>query len=218
MAESTLHQQLKAHYAASTSRTEVRVGRYRIDAIVRGRLIEIQFSSLASIRHKIRELLAEHRVLVVKPIIARKRIVKLARAGGDEIGRRMSPKRCGPISIFDELVYFTDVFPHRRLTLEAPLVEIDELRFPKRRRRLDYSVHDRRLAKLGDIVRLKTRADLWKLAAPRGLEDTFHTANLAQRLNVPRWQAQRIAYCWRHMGVVEAVGKSGASILYRRAA
>jgi hypothetical protein len=52
---------------------------------------------------------------------------------------------------------------------------------------------------------------------PRRMPRQFHTAHLAERLNTPRWTAQRIAYCLRQMGAVEVVGKTGNAILYRYA-
>jgi hypothetical protein len=39
---------------------------------------------------------------------------------------------------------------------------------------------------------------------------------LSERLEAPRWIAQRIAYCLREMGSVEVVGKQGNAIVYRR--
>jgi hypothetical protein len=74
--ECTMHRQLKAWIAGENAPQEVRVGRYRADAVVEGRLIEVQVSSLAALSRKLAELLDEHRVRVVKPIVARKTIVK----------------------------------------------------------------------------------------------------------------------------------------------
>jgi hypothetical protein len=56
---------------------------------------------------------------VVKPLIARKTVVRLDGPGGLVLGQRLSPRRCRPLDLFHELVYFTRVFPHPRLTLEA---------------------------------------------------------------------------------------------------
>ena len=80
--ETSLHRQLKEHYAPDVTQTEVVLGNYRIDAIHRGRLIEIQHGSLAAIRDKIAALLENHRVTVVKPIVALKHLVKLKKRGG----------------------------------------------------------------------------------------------------------------------------------------
>jgi hypothetical protein len=46
----------------------------------------------------------------------------------------------------------------------------------------------------------------------------FHTGHLAESLQVHRWMAQRIAYCFRQMGAVREVGKRGNSRLYEFAA
>ena len=75
--ETSLHRQLKAHYAAKAGQQEVVCGDYRIDAVRRGQLIEIQHGSLAAIRNKIARLLEDNRVKVVKPIVAKKYLVKL---------------------------------------------------------------------------------------------------------------------------------------------
>ena len=88
----SLHQQLKAHYVAESDQHEVVVGGYRIDAVDRqGRLIEIQCATLSAIRDKIRRLVEEHDVIVVKPLAARKKITMLHRRGGDIVSSRFSP-------------------------------------------------------------------------------------------------------------------------------
>ena len=65
--ETSLHRQLKHHYAADSDSVEVTVDGYRIDAIdANGMLIEIQHSGLGSIRNKIKVLLANgHHVRVI---------------------------------------------------------------------------------------------------------------------------------------------------------
>ncbi|MEZ6112541.1 MAG: hypothetical protein R3C99_16235 [Pirellulaceae bacterium] len=78
--ETTLHRQLKLHYAPDVSACEVTLGSYRIDVMGDGELIEIQHGSLAAIRDKVADLLGQHRVRVVKPIVIRKRLVKLQRS------------------------------------------------------------------------------------------------------------------------------------------
>lgn len=218
--ETSLHRQLKARYAASPAEQEVGCDGYRIDAVSNGQLIEIQHGSLAAIRDKILALLKKHRVTVVKPIIARKQLVKLVRRGGKVVERRLSPKRGQLLDVFDELVYFTHVFPHKRLTLEVLLVEVEELRYPghgrrRRRRSRDFQVEDQRLLSVVEVHRFRTLADLRKVL-PRQLPDTFHTGHLAECLEVTRRTAQGIAYCLREMGAIKSVGKQGNALLYRQ--
>lgn len=218
--ETSLHQQLKRRYAGPDAQLEVRCGNYRIDAVVDDVLIEIQHGSLAAIRDKIRILLKKkHTVLLVKPLIERKRLVKRAKKGGAVIDRRFSPKRGTLLDLFDELVYFRNVFPHPRLTLEAVLVEVEEWRYPghgrrRRRRSGNFVVEDRRLTAIGQSLQLQTRADLWAMM-PKRLPKPFHTGHLARQLGVERWVAQKIAYCLRETGTVRQVGKQGNTLLYQ---
>jgi len=218
--ETSLHRQLKQHYARDDSQVEVACEGYRIDAIRGGRLIEIQHGSLAAIRDKIATLLENHRVTVVKPIVALKHLIKLDRRGGKVVDRRKSPKRGQLLDVFDELVYFTRVFPHRKLVLEVALVEVEELRFPghgrrRRRRANDFQVEDQRLVEIVGINRFRTLADL-RSVLPRSLPAPFHTGHLADGLEVRRHIAQRIAYCLRETGAIHPVGKQGNAVLYSR--
>ncbi len=218
--ETSLHRQLKEHYAEDAGQLEVACEGYRIDAVREGELIEIQHGSLAAIRDKIAALLGKHRVTVVKPIVAKKNLIKLDQRGGKVVDRRLSPKRGQLLDVFGELVYFTRVFPHKRLTLEVALVEIDELRYPghgrrRRHRKNDFQVEDQRLLSVVETHRFRTLRDLRKLL-PHDLPATFHTGHLAESLSVHRDVAQRIAYCFRETGAIHPVGKQGNAVLYRR--
>ena len=218
--ETSLHRQLKEHYAADSSQQEVALQGYRIDAVRNGALIEIQHGSLAAIRDKIADLLEDHRVTVVKPIVALKQLVKLDKRAGKVLERRKSPKRGQLLNLFDEMVYFTRVFPHPRLVLEVALVEVEELRYPghgrrRRRRKNDFQVEDQRLTQIVEKHRFRTLADLRKLL-PQGLPGKFHTGHLAERLQVNRDVAQRMAYCMRETGAIHIVGKQGNALLYSR--
>ena len=219
--ETSLHRQLKDHYRSPGAELEVTLSNFRIDVVVGEKLIEIQHGSLAAIRDKVSQLLSTHELLVVKPIIARKLLVKRSRKRGKIVSRRKSPKRGTVLDVFDELVYFTKVFPHPRLTLEVPLVVVEEWRYPghgrrRRRRQSDYLVEDQVLVDVEQVYRFRTAADLGELL-PRNLPAPFHTGQLATRLGVQRWVAQRIAYCLRHMGGIRSVGKQRNAWLYERA-
>jgi hypothetical protein len=218
--ETSLHRQLKERYAAGGGLTEQRLGRYRIDVVRGNQLVEIQLSSLSSIRDKINALLKKHDVLVVKPIIIRKHLVKRKREGGQVVSRRRSPKQRTLLDVFEELVHFTRVFPHKRLTLEVLLVEIEEWRFPGhgRRRRYrdnDHEVEDQHLLEVHGVHEFRSAADLCRLLPPT-LPKPFHTGHIADGLSVDRWVAQRMAYCLRNTGALKQVGKLGGAWLYEQ--
>jgi hypothetical protein len=216
--ETSLHRQLKQHYATEGALIEQRLGRYRID-VVRGKeLVEIQLASLTSIRDKIAALVKKHDVLVVKPVIMTKHLVKQQRAGGKVVSRRRSPKSRTLLDVFEELVHFTRVFPHKRLTLEVVLIEIEEWRYPGhgrrwRRRDNDHLVEDQHLLHVHEVHRFRTAADLRRLL-PAALPQPFHTGHLAEGLGIQRWVAQRMAYCLREMKAIRQVGKQGGAWLY----
>ncbi|MHC4399842.1 MAG: hypothetical protein ACYTG0_09190 [Planctomycetota bacterium] len=216
--ETSLHRDLKTMYAGQEARFEVRLGGYRIDVVSDDVLVEVQHGSLAAIRDKVAALLRNHRVLVVKPIVASKRLVKLRAKGGPVTGRRKSPKRGQILDLFDDLVYFTRVFPHQRLTLEVVMVDVEEWRYPghgrrRRWRRNDFQMEDQRLLAVREVYPLRTAADVARLIACPPPEP-FDTRDLAQSLGIDRWVAQRIAYCLRKIGAVREIGKKGNALLY----
>jgi hypothetical protein len=216
--ETSLHQQLKLHYAGDSGATEVRLGRYRID-VVRGKeLIEIQHGGLGVIASKIDNLAKSHKVRVVKPIVASKVIVKLDRPGGTVVSRRRSPKQGVLLDLFDDLVYFTKAFSNPRLTLEVVLVDIEEWRFPghgrrRRWRQGDHQREDQHLVGIRETHTFRTVGQLWKLVPP-GLPRPFHTGQLATHMGIERWVAQRMVYVLRHMSGLKQVGKLGNAWLY----
>jgi hypothetical protein len=239
--ETSLHRQLKALYCGRSAASgpldldviqpapaarfangrsdgqEVRVDGFRIDAVHRGRLIEIQQGSLAALRHKVRVLLRRHSVTVVKPLVASKLIVRRRAARGPVVSTRRSPRHETSVDVFNDLVHFVDVFPHPRLTLEAVFTVQEEHRVPARRRRFrgpDFRVTDRILVGIEGRLILRDQNDLIRLL-PTGLGEAFTTADVARAGQFPRWLAQKMAYCLRKSGAVEVLGKKGGAWLYR---
>lgn len=224
--ETSLHRQLKSLYAPEAERQELRLDEYRIDAVVAGELIEIQQGSLAAIRGKVKRLLERHRVRVVKPLAARTLLIRRDRRKGTDISRRWSPRHDSFATLFLDLVHFVDVFPHPRLTLEVVLVEQEEDRVPVRRRWFrakDYRTTDRRLIAIEDRRVLRTAGDLlglvdcdWRRIGCGGRGgNVFTTEDIATACGIPRWLAQKLAYCLRKTGVFVPVGKRRHSWLYR---
>lgn len=219
--ETTLHRQLKELFAADPACREVQVDGFRIDAVDGDRLIEIQAASLGAIRDKVRTLLETHDVHVVKPLAARKYLIRRDRKQGRVVSSRYSPARQSIFHLFEDLVHFVGVFPHPRLSLEAVLTEQEEHRLPprqrtgrrRRRRGRDYRVDDRLLVEVGERTVFKTAADLVSVL-PDDLPSPFTTADVAASAGVPRWLAQKLAYCLRQTAAVDVLGKRGNAVLY----
>lgn len=219
--ETTLHHQLKEYFRQPDAPIEVQLHRYRIDAINGDRLVEIQRSGLASIRNKIEDLLKRGFIIdLVKPIVTRKRLIKLDAFDGQEIERRWSPYSGSILDLFDELLYFTRTFPHPRLRLLVPLITIEEARYPghgkRRRRRVgDFIVKDRQIMELHETHEFSSARDLTKLLPGKALAKQFDTGDLARELSIPRHEAQRIAYVLKKTGALIETGKQGNAIRYR---
>jgi hypothetical protein len=215
--ETRLHRELKSLYSDDESQQEVTLDGYRIDVVSDGRLVEIQYGSLAAIREKICALVEKYDVLIVKPLAARKFLVNKTRRGGPVKSARYSPTRQNFYNLFDDLVHFVGVFPHPRLTLEVILTEQEEHRLPagrRRWRRKGYRVEDRLLRTISDRLFLRTADDLLALL-PKGLSGRpFTTADIASKADIPRWLAQKMAYCLRETGAVDTVGKQGNTLIY----
>lgn len=214
--EYSLHQELKRFYASPHCSTEVLVDGYRVDALSHGWLIEIQHGPLAAIREKVQTLLQTYPVLIVKPIVVEKEIVRLNRRNGQIVSRRRSPKRGNAWEIFHDLVHFMHVFPHPHLRIDVALVDIEELRYPGPRQRWGhdgYRLADRRLKNLRETISLHTASDLRQLFPP--LYGPFDSRDLAELLDVPRWLAQRITYCLRRAGAAIPLGRDRHGFHYR---
>ena len=218
--ETSLHQHLKMHYAGDQTCTEVRMGAYRIDAVRDDELIEIQCASLSAIRTKIHALLKRHIVRVVKPVVLRTRIAKKKTAKGKVVSRRMSPKRGDVLDLFEDLIYFTRVFPHENLVLEVALVHVEQIRVPRRGRRRwrqrDYTIQDVGLEKFDSSIELRSASDLLDLI-DLNVDRDFNTSDIAAATGRPLWFAQKIAYVLKHTSAIEAVGRKRTGILYRAA-
>jgi hypothetical protein len=214
--ETSLHRELKEFYCDDDAGREVSIRGYRIDAVVDGTLIEIQQASLAALREKTRALLETHDLIVVKPLSALKTILRLKRRNGPVATRRTSPRHETIHDIFHDLVHFVNVFPHPRLTLEVLLTEQEETRIPKKKRWFrskDYTVADRRLVAVRSRHTFQTAADLSRLL-PAGLDESFTTADIARLAKIPRWLAQKMAYCLRQTGAITSAGKRRQAVLY----
>ena len=110
--EKPLHAALKTWYARPGDRLEVQVDGFIIDIVRDGLLIEIQTTSLASLKRKLFALADDHRIRLVYPIPREKWIIKLAEDGHSAPSRRKSPKRGKIEDVFGELVSFPKLLAH----------------------------------------------------------------------------------------------------------
>ena len=160
--EGPLHAAVKALLAEPGDRLEVPVGRFVIDLVrADGELVEVQTGGFGALGKKLDALLDDHRIRVVHPVAAERRIVRVDEHG-EVLGARRSPKRATAVAVFDKLVAFPSLLTHPNLTIEVLLLREDHIRRPQptttRRRTRDPG--ERRLVEVLDRVALRTPEDI----------------------------------------------------------
>lgn len=215
--EHSLHANLKSWYALPGDELEVRRDGYVIDICRGDLLIEIQTRNFSAIRRKLERLCQQHPVRLVHPIAQERWIVKQPAQDG-KITRRKSPRRGTIEHIFIELVRLPHLVFHPNFTVEVLLTHEEELRVEDGLgswRRKGWSIQDRRLLKVSARSLLSSPDDYLALL-PAALPPVFTTRDLAAALHQPLNLAQKMAYCFRQVGLLRLNGKRGRSLLYEK--
>jgi hypothetical protein len=215
MREGPLHAAVKALLAEPGDRLEVPVGRFVID-IVRsdGELVEVQTGGFGPLVRKLDVLLDQHRIRIVHPVAAERRIVRVDEHG-QVLRARRSPKRATTVAVFDKLVAFPSLLTHPNFAIEVLLLREDHIRRaqPRTTRGRTRDPGERRLVGVLNRIPLRSREDI--LAALPALPlEPFSTRELATLLRCSTLLAQRALYCLRALGIVEPAGKRGPAPLH----
>jgi hypothetical protein len=216
LGEKSLHSALKNWYARPGDRKEVEVEGFHIDILRQDLLVEIQTTNFCSLKRKLNLLTERYPLRLVYPIAREKWIVRLAEDGMTRLGKRKSPKKGNIFHLFDELVSIPDVIKNPNFTLEVLLIQEEEVRCEDGTgswRRGGLRIADHCLIDVLSQHLFKHPSDFLDLV-PSGLPKPFSTEDLAGGIGQPRWVAQEMAYCLRHMGVIDIVGKNGNALLY----
>ena len=126
--ESSLHSTLKLWYKKLEDQLEVPVENFIIDIVRKDLLIEIQTKNFSTIRKKLVTLLKNHRVLLIHPIVKDKWIINIDQQSNKIIRKRLSPRHCSYLDIFEELIRIPELITNPNLTIELLLVQIEEFR------------------------------------------------------------------------------------------
>jgi len=217
--EKSLHAALKTHFASPRSQLEARVNGFIVDIVEGAQLVEIQTKGLAAIKRKLAKLLSMgYELRLVYPIPRKKWIIKYSPRGSRKLDRRKSPKEGTFYDLFFELVSLAEFVRRPNFTLEALLIDEEEVReyVGKERlswRRRGWRIKERRLL---DIAAhwVIDRPEALNVLLPPDLPSPFTTKDLARLVPIRLPLAQKMAYCLRVSGSIEAVGKQGNAILY----
>jgi len=215
--EKPLHASLKEWYARPGDQFEAKVDRFVIDIVRGDQLLEVQTANFSSIKRKINKLTGSHRLPVIYPVAQEKWIIKRSNNNGKEGSRRKSPRKGRIEDVFRELVNIPTILISSNFSLEVLLIKEEEVRrHDKKRawRRKGWTTEERRLVEVVGQKLFKNLSD-WRALLPEALDENFTTADLVKTLSITRDLAQKMAYCLRHAGVIDMVGKQGRAYLYR---
>ncbi len=216
LSESSLHAAVKDWYAIPGDRLEVPMDGYVIDILREKLLIEIQTKNFTQIKPKLNSLLDNYSVHLVHPIAQEKWIVRIPESSRNSATRRKSPKRGRFLHIFDELIRIPELITHPNFSLEILLIQEDEIRIHDGNgswRWKGWSIADRRLTAIIDRLVLKKPGDFLQFVPP-DLPESFTTRDLSKQCSIPVRLAQKMAYCLKHMGNINMVGKQGNAYVY----
>jgi hypothetical protein len=214
--ESSLHSTLKLWYKKLEDQLEVPVENFIIDIVRKDLLIEIQTKNFSTIRKKLETLLKNHRVLLIHPIVKDKWIINIDQQSNKIIRKRLSPRHCSYLDIFEELIRIPELITNPNLTIELLLVQIEEFRMNDGKgswRRKGWSIYDRRLVKVLEKRVFCSPID-YLMLKPTNLKTPFTNAELAYSLEKPLRLAQKMSYCLCKMEIIKDIGKSGRFLLF----
>jgi hypothetical protein len=215
--EKPLHAVLKQWYAKDGDQLEVAVDKYFIDIVRDNELFEIQTGNFASIRPKLKRLLAQgFGVRLIFPIAQEKWIVKLPHENLPNSAKRKSPKRGRVEDIFEEIIRIPHLIKHPNFSIEILMTKQEEVReFHEKKywRKNGWKTVEHRLIEVVD-THILTTLDDWKKLVPTELE-TFTVNDLCERLKIKKKLSQKMAYSLSRMGASDLIGKKGRANLYR---
>jgi hypothetical protein len=212
--ETSLHRDLKFHYAGPGGKTETEVAGFVADGInAEGEYIEVQTGSFGPLRKK--ALALRHRMRVIHPVIITKYIEVFNKKGRLQY-RRKSPRKGQPWDLFNVLVYAPDLPLIPGLVIELALVDAAEQRVQDGKgswRRHGLSIRDRQMLALRDRITLEKPSDYIRFI-PFKKKEKFTSALLAQRAGISVDLARKALYVLVKLGIIKKTGKQGNSLVY----
>jgi hypothetical protein len=123
------------------------------------------------------------------------------------------------MDLFRELVSIPDLINHAHFSLEAVMIQEEEVRRADGRgswRRRGQSIHDRRLVRVVEAILFRQKEDFLRFL-PKDLAQPFSNRSLAQALARPVGEIRFFTYCLRKMGLVQEKGKQRNELLFELA-
>ncbi len=218
LGEKTLHKILKYFFEPEDAFHEVKIGRYHADIANDDEIIEIQTRSFNALRAKLTFFLEQKPVRIVYPMVNRKHLVWIDPETGETSSRRKSPKIGKPLDCFYELYKIKPLLDNKNLRLTIVFLDVVDYRNLNgysRDRKRGSSRYERIPEKFISIIEINCRED-YGVFLSNDLPDVFTSKDIQKQEKVALRNVQAALNVLYHLGVVEKVGKSGNTILYKK--
>ena len=216
LSEKTVHAILKNYYEPDEDRQEIPIGNYVADIFAGGEIIEIQTRQFDKLRGKLSAFLPQYPVTIVYPIPREKWIIWINEETGELSGKRKSPLKGSPYTVFPELYKIKSFLKDPHLRFKLVLLDMEEYKLLNGRgknRKIRASRYDRIPTELVQELEMERPEDFLQFVPPE-LEGPFTTKDFAKAARICQTLAQVTLNILYHMEAVARVGKKGNLYLY----
>ena len=219
LGEKTLHAIFKYYFEPDSTYHELRYQGFVADILHGQDVIEIQTRGFNKLRRKLDAFLEYGEVRIVYPIPYEKYLQWIDEETGSISPKRKSPKKGTIYDSFYELYKIKPYLTNPNLKLTIVFVNIEEQRLLNgwsADKKKGSERYERIPTKIINHVEFNSLED-YKRFLPETLPEIFSTKDYhkATKLNITR--ARTGVHILNYLGVIEAVGKKGNAILYKRA-
>ncbi len=216
LSEKTVHAILKNYYEPDEDRQEIPIENYVADIFAGGEIIEIQTRQFDKLRGKLSAFLPLYPVTIVYPIPREKWIIWIDQETGELSGKRKSPLKGSPYTVFPELYKIKSFLKDPHLRFRLVLLDMEEYKLLNGRgknRKIRASRYDRIPTELVQELEMERPEDFLQFV-PLELEGQFTSRDFARAAHISQTLAQMTLNILYHMETVARVGKKGNLYLY----
>ncbi len=216
LSEKTVHAILKNYYEPDEDRQEIPIENYVADIFAGGEIIEIQTRQFDKLRGKLSAFLPLYPVTIVYPIPREKWIIWIDEETGELSGKRKSPLKGSPYTVFPELYRIKAFLKDPHLRFRLVLLDMEEYKLLNGRgknRKIRASRYDRIPTELVQEMEIDCPRDFMQFV-PLELENAFTSREFAKAAHISLPLAQTALNILYHMETVLRVGKKGKLYLY----
>ena len=216
LSEKTVHAILKNYYEPDEDRQEIPIENYVADIFAGGEIIEIQTRQFDKLRGKLSAFLPLYPVTIVYPIPREKWIIWIDQETGELSGKRKSPLKGSPYTVFPELYRIKAFLKDPHLRFRLVLLDMEEYKllngWSKDRKR-GASRYDRIPTEFVQELEIDCPEDFMQFV-PLELEGAFTSAEFAKAAGIAVPLARIVLNILHYMGTVKRIGKKGRQYLY----